>query len=138
MAWAVWWALVLGFAISAVVQAWVPRERVERALGGGGVRPIVLATGLGAAGLIPQTRPSRSDIFGSVALNCKLFTNLLGLAVFAALFALTMRRGATDPVCGMSVDRAKAVQVKQAGKTSYFCSEHCARAFTADTSRPPA
>ena len=24
MAWEVWWALVLGFLISAVVQAWVP------------------------------------------------------------------------------------------------------------------
>ena len=69
-----------------------------------------------AAGLIPQTRPSRSDIFGSVSLNYKLFTNILGLAVFAALFALTMRRGATDPVCGMSVDRAKAVRVEQAGR----------------------
>ncbi|HEV3092975.1 MAG TPA: hypothetical protein VGY30_00510 [Solirubrobacteraceae bacterium] len=31
MAWAVWWALVLGFAVSAIVQAWVPRERIERA-----------------------------------------------------------------------------------------------------------
>ena len=27
--------------------------------------------------------------------------------VFAALFALTVRRGATDPVCGMTVDRAQ-------------------------------
>jgi uncharacterized membrane protein YraQ (UPF0718 family) len=25
MAWEVWWALVLGFLISAIVQAWVPR-----------------------------------------------------------------------------------------------------------------
>ena len=39
MAWEVWWALVLGFAISAVVQAWVPRERIECALAGGGARP---------------------------------------------------------------------------------------------------
>src|ERR1700758_4059410 len=38
MAWEVWWALVLGFAISAIVQAWVPRERVERALSAGGPR----------------------------------------------------------------------------------------------------
>ena len=30
MAWEVWWALVLGFAISAIVQAWVPRERIQR------------------------------------------------------------------------------------------------------------
>ena len=34
MAYEVWWALVLGFAISAIVQAWVPRERIEaRAVG---------------------------------------------------------------------------------------------------------
>jgi uncharacterized membrane protein YraQ (UPF0718 family)/YHS domain-containing protein len=91
-----------------------------------------------AAGLIPQTRPSRSDIFGSVALNYKLFTNILGLAVFAALFALTFRHGATDHVCGMQVDRTKAVRIEQGGQTHYFCSEHCARAFAAKTSRPPA
>jgi uncharacterized membrane protein YraQ (UPF0718 family) len=29
MAYEVWWALVLGFAISAIVQAWVPRQRNE-------------------------------------------------------------------------------------------------------------
>ena len=34
MAWEVWWALVLGFAISAVVQAWVPRRRIEGQVGG--------------------------------------------------------------------------------------------------------
>src|SRR3989440_5391417 len=49
MAWEVWWALVLGFAISAVVQAWVPRERVENALSGSGPKPITWATALGAA-----------------------------------------------------------------------------------------
>ena len=49
MAWTVWWALVLGFAISGIVQAWVPRERIENALGGGGWRPVATATGLGAA-----------------------------------------------------------------------------------------
>ena len=46
MVWAVWWALVLGFAISAIVQAWVPRERVQNALAGSGARPLALATGL--------------------------------------------------------------------------------------------
>src|SRR5215217_8240373 len=49
MAYEVWWALVLGFAISAIVQAWVPRERVESALSGSGFGPLVKATGLGAA-----------------------------------------------------------------------------------------
>jgi uncharacterized membrane protein YraQ (UPF0718 family) len=39
MAWEVWWALVLGFFISAVVQAWVPRERIQAALSGGASGP---------------------------------------------------------------------------------------------------
>jgi uncharacterized protein len=49
MAWEVTWALILGFALSGVVQAWVPRERMERALGGRGPKQVALATGLGAA-----------------------------------------------------------------------------------------
>src|SRR3954465_251365 len=49
MAWEVWWALALGFLISAIVQAWVPRERIESSLSGSGARPVALATGLGAA-----------------------------------------------------------------------------------------
>ena len=49
MAWEVWWALVLGFAISAIVQAWVPRERIEGALSGSGARPIAWSAALGAA-----------------------------------------------------------------------------------------
>jgi uncharacterized membrane protein YraQ (UPF0718 family) len=49
MAYEVWWALVFGFAISAVVQAWVPRARIERALAGDGVVPVLRATALGAA-----------------------------------------------------------------------------------------
>ena len=47
----------------------------------------------GLAGLIPTARPSRSDIFGSVQLDYKLWLNLLGLAVFSVLMALA-RRGA--------------------------------------------
>src|SRR6478736_3142657 len=49
MAYEVWWALVLGFAISAIVQAWVPRDRVQSALAGSGIGPLARATGLGAA-----------------------------------------------------------------------------------------
>ncbi len=65
MAWAVWWALVFGFAISGVVQAWVPRERIERALGGDGLRPVALATGLGAA--------SSSCSYAAIAIAKSLF-----------------------------------------------------------------
>ena len=57
---------------------------------------------------------------------------MLGLAVFAALFWLTARRGATDPVCGMKVDRAKALRALHAGRTYFFCSEHCRAQFEAD------
>ena len=38
MAWEVGWALVLGFALSGVVQAWIPRSRMESALGGRDLR----------------------------------------------------------------------------------------------------
>jgi Cu+-exporting ATPase len=44
-----------------------------------------------------------------------------------------MRRGATDPICGMRVDRAKAsYRLEQGGRTYYFCSEHCMHRFQAD------
>ncbi len=49
MAYQVWWALVFGFLISAIVQAWVPSERIEASLSGRGPKPVALATGLGAA-----------------------------------------------------------------------------------------
>jgi uncharacterized protein len=65
MAWQVWWALVLGFAISGVVQAWVPRERIERALSGDGAGPLAKATGLGAA--------SSSCSYAAVAIAKSLF-----------------------------------------------------------------
>src|SRR5690348_10388992 len=66
MAWQVWWALVLGFAISGVVQAWVPRARIEHALGGSGPRPVGLAIGLGAA--------SSSCSYAAIAIAKSLFT----------------------------------------------------------------
>jgi uncharacterized membrane protein YraQ (UPF0718 family)/YHS domain-containing protein len=85
----------------------------------------------GALGLIPTTRPGTEDMFGSIALDYKLVLDLIALAVFAALVGLTVRRGATDPVCGMSVDRAKAVTLRDGGRTVYFCSEHCRHAYAA-------
>src|SRR6202521_3707666 len=65
MAWEVWWALVFGFAISGIVQAWVPRQRIESALSGSGPRPIALATGLGAA--------SSSCSYAAIAIAKSLF-----------------------------------------------------------------
>src|SRR5215211_6005742 len=65
MAWEVWWALVLGFLLSGIVQAWIPRERLERALGGRGTRSLALATGLGVA--------SSSCSYAAVAISKSLF-----------------------------------------------------------------
>ena len=40
---------------------------------------------------------------------------------------------ATDPVCGMTVDPAKAgATVAHGGKTYYFCCKHCAAKFQAE------
>jgi uncharacterized membrane protein YraQ (UPF0718 family)/YHS domain-containing protein len=87
-------------------------------------------------GLVPTgPRPTRADIFGGVAVNYKLALNLLGFAIFAALFWLTARRGATDPVCGMKVDRHKAVAREFAGRAFYICSDHCLHAFEAEPER---
>ncbi|MDX6540245.1 MAG: uncharacterized protein QOI71_1855 [Gaiellales bacterium] len=82
------------------------------------------------AGLIPTgRRPSRADVFGSIQLDYKLALNVLGLVIFALLFWLTARRGATDPVCGMQVDRDKALRVEDGGRTHFFCSAHCRDEF---------
>jgi uncharacterized membrane protein YraQ (UPF0718 family) len=80
-------------------------------------------------GVIPHTRPTTNDVFGEIRVDYKLALNVLGLIIFATLFALTRRRGATDPVCGMKVDRAKALTAERAGHTYCFCSEHCRHAF---------
>jgi uncharacterized membrane protein YraQ (UPF0718 family)/YHS domain-containing protein len=76
MAWEVGWALVLGFALSGIVQAWVPREPIERALGGRGAREAAIAGGLGAA--------SSSCSYAAIAIAKSLFAKG---ASFAAAMA---------------------------------------------------
>jgi hypothetical protein len=85
-----------------------------------------------ALDLIPKTRPSTEDVFGSVEVDYKLVLNVITTIGFGALFWLSGRRGARDPVCGMKVDRAKALQASHAGSTHYFCSEHCKSSFEED------
>ena len=83
-----------------------------------------------AADLIPTgERPSRADVFGTIQVDYKLFLNIIATAIFAVLFWLTMRRGATDPVCGMKVDRSRALTLQHNGHTEYFCSQHCRSQF---------
>jgi hypothetical protein len=53
----------------------------------------------GLAGLIPSgPHPTRMDVFGTVAVDYKLFLNILGTAIFVALFWLTRGRAQT-PHC---------------------------------------
>ncbi len=49
MFWQVLWSLLLGFILSAMVQAYVPKEGLSKTLGRAGLKEILLATGLGAA-----------------------------------------------------------------------------------------
>ncbi len=65
MTWEILWALILGFALSAVVQAVVRRATIVRLLGDDRPRTLALAAGLGAA--------SSSCSYAAVALARSLF-----------------------------------------------------------------
>src|SRR3954471_9092554 len=87
-----------------------------------------------ALGLIPEARPTPNDVFGSIELDYKFVLNVFATLIFVALIGLTMRRGAIDPVCGMSVDRATALRLDHDGHMHFFCSEHCRSTFVARAS----
>ena len=65
MFWEILWALILGFALSGVVQAVVSKKEMRRVLGNDSPRTIAVATGLGAA--------SSSCSYAAVALARSLF-----------------------------------------------------------------
>jgi hypothetical protein len=65
MTWQITWALILGFALSAVGQAVVRRESVSALLGDDRPRTLAIASGLGAA--------SSSCSYAAVALARSLF-----------------------------------------------------------------
>jgi uncharacterized protein len=65
MTWEILWALILGFALSAVVQAVVRKSTIVRLLGDDRPRTLAIATGLGAA--------SSSCSYAAVALARSLF-----------------------------------------------------------------
>jgi len=65
MTWDITWSLILGFALSAVIQALVRRQTITRLLGDDKPRTLALATGLGAA--------SSSCSYAAVALARSLF-----------------------------------------------------------------
>jgi uncharacterized membrane protein YraQ (UPF0718 family) len=65
MSWEILWALVLGFALSAVVQAVVRKSTIVQLLGDDRPRTLAVAAGLGAA--------SSSCSYAAVALARSLF-----------------------------------------------------------------
>jgi uncharacterized membrane protein YraQ (UPF0718 family) len=65
MTWEILWALILGFALSAVVQAVVPRSTIVTLMGDDRPRTLAVAAGLGAA--------SSSCSYAAVALARSLF-----------------------------------------------------------------
>jgi uncharacterized membrane protein YraQ (UPF0718 family) len=65
MGWQMLWALILGFGLSAVVQATVSREKVAKLMPDGRPRSIAIAAGLGAA--------SSSCSYAAVAIARTLF-----------------------------------------------------------------
>src|SRR3954452_16089969 len=82
MAWEVWWALILGFLLSGIVQAWFTREEMERVLGGRGFRATLRGTALGAA--------SSSCSYAAVAIAKSVFQKGAGLpAALAFMFSST-------------------------------------------------
>jgi hypothetical protein len=57
------------------------------------VAALIVSAVFGGLGAIPSgPRPQRADIFGSVAVNYKLFLNILGALIFAVLFWLSGTR----------------------------------------------
>ena len=80
-----------------------------------------------------RQRPSIESISErDIAWNYTTVLNIVFIVVAAALFALTLRRGAKDPVCGMTVARATPHTSTYEGKTVYFCSAHCKKRFDED------
>jgi uncharacterized protein len=75
MTWEILWALILGFGLSAIVQAVVRREAITRLLGDDRPRTLAIAAGLGAA--------SSSCSYAAVALARSLF--LKGADLTAAM-----------------------------------------------------
>jgi uncharacterized protein len=65
MTWQITWSLILGFGLSAIVQAVVRRETIARLLGGSSAATLAAATGFGAA--------SSSCSYAAVALARSLF-----------------------------------------------------------------
>jgi uncharacterized protein len=93
--------------------------------------------------LVPATHPGEI-VQPSFQWNYTTYLNLVFLAVFAGLFWLSRYRErlgggtryATDPVCGMQVEKSLAPATARSGASAiYFCSDRCRDRFAADADR---
>ena len=97
---------------------------------------LVVSGVFGLAGLIPSERPDIDSITErAIGWNYTTFLNIVFLGIAAVLVGLTLRRGARDPVCGMTVDRKTALASEWNGTTYYFCGPGCKARFEADPER---
>jgi uncharacterized protein len=87
-------------------------------------------------GLIPEKRPSIESITErGISWNYTTALNIVFTLVAAALMGLTLRRGAGDPVCGMTVDRRTSETSEHRGRRYFFCGSGCRAKFEADPER---
>jgi YHS domain-containing protein len=92
-----------------------------------------------ALGLVPTERPEQV-VHTGFQWNYTTYLNIVFLVVFGVLLWLAHNRRrlgggeehATDPVCGMQVERAAApATAAWAGTRHWFCSDHCRDRFLA-------
>ena len=104
------------------------------------------------AGIAPDSTTRMHKHVGDVTVgwNATTVLDVVSLVVLAGIVVLYRQRDrlgaggnlATDPVCGMTVDKSHpgAVLVADDGTTTYFCSDHCKHRYAATEPRshPPA
>ena len=97
---------------------------------------LIVSGVFGIAGLIPSERPNVDSITErAIGWNYTTFLNIVFLGLAAVLVGLTLRHGARDPVCGMTVDRKTAFSTEWKGTTYFFCGPGCKARFEADPAR---
>ena len=94
------------------------------------IAALIIDVVFGLAGLIPSARPSTDEVFGMVKLDYKAVLNAIATAAFIALWTITARHGAKDPVCGMTVDKRAAIATEVDGRRYFFCGTSCQQKFT--------
>lgn len=94
-------------------------------------------------GLVPTRHPT-TIAATAIHWNYTTVLNIIALIVFGYLYWLHRNRDrfgagtayATDPVCGMQIERAHAPATARHGRhTYYFCSDRCRNRFLADPDR---